>query len=52
MKQTSPTVKWLQAARQDLVTEYDALNQPEKAKKFRAELADKGDKSSDIVSRK
>ncbi len=37
-KQTSPTVKWLQTARKDLVTEYAALHQPEQEKKFRAEL--------------
>jgi serine/threonine-protein kinase len=33
--QTSPTVSWLQSARKDLVTIYDALNQPEKAAQFR-----------------
>jgi serine/threonine-protein kinase len=38
-KQTSPTVSWLQSARKDLVTIYDALNQPEKAAHFRGELA-------------
>jgi serine/threonine-protein kinase len=39
MKQTSPTVKWLQSARRDLAIEYDALNQPQNAARFRAELS-------------
>ncbi len=52
VKQTSPTVSWLQIARQDLVAEYDALKQPQKAAKFRAELAAVGDKVSDVASRK
>jgi serine/threonine-protein kinase len=39
MKQTSPTVKWVQTARKDLAAEYEALKQPDKAAKFRAELA-------------
>jgi eukaryotic-like serine/threonine-protein kinase len=39
LKQTSPMVSWLQSARKDLATIYDALNQPEKASHFRAELA-------------
>ncbi len=39
LKQTSPTVSWLQSARKDLATIYDALNQPEKAGRFRGELA-------------
>lgn len=38
-KQASPSVSWLKSARQDLVAEYDALHQPEKAKKYQAELA-------------
>jgi serine/threonine protein kinase/Tfp pilus assembly protein PilF len=37
-KQTSPSVTWLESARKTLVTIYDALNQPEKAAEFRAEL--------------
>lgn len=36
-KQASPAVTWLQSARQDLAEAYDALHQPEKAEKFRAE---------------
>jgi hypothetical protein len=39
MKQSSPPAKWLQYAREDLVAVYDALHQPEKAAKFRAEIA-------------
>ena len=40
MKQTSPPASWLENARKDLVTEYSALHQPEKAAKFQAERAD------------
>ena len=40
MKQSSPPANWLENARKDLVTEYGALHQPEKAAKFQAELAD------------
>ena len=39
MKQANPGTSYLRAARKDLAAEYDALNQPEKAAKFRAELA-------------
>jgi len=39
-KKASPSIKWLQTARQDLATEYEALHQPEQAAKFR-ELAAK-----------
>ena len=39
VKQTDPSVSWLQSARGDLVAIYDALKQPEKASKFRAEIA-------------
>jgi hypothetical protein len=38
-KQTNPPANWLQNARKDLVEEYGALHQPEKAAKFQAELA-------------
>jgi eukaryotic-like serine/threonine-protein kinase len=37
-KQTNSSVSWLQTARKDLATEYDALHQPDKAQQFRAEL--------------
>jgi hypothetical protein len=33
-------VSWLVTARKDLVAAYDSLKQPDKAAKFRAELAD------------
>ena len=38
LKQTSPTVSWLQSARKDLVTIYEGLQQPEQAAAFRGEL--------------
>ena len=34
-RQTSPSVSWLQTARQDLVTLYDESGHPEKAARFR-----------------
>ena len=34
-RQTTPSVSWLQAARDDLVTLYDATHRPEQAAKFR-----------------
>jgi len=40
LKQTSPTVSWLQSARKDLVTIYEALNQPSQAAHFRTEMED------------
>jgi len=52
-KQTSPTVTWLKSAREDLVAEYDALGQPEKAQKFRSELVSTaGDKVPVVASGK
>jgi hypothetical protein len=38
-QQTSPNLRWLQNARKDLAEECEALKQPEKAAKFRAEWA-------------
>jgi serine/threonine-protein kinase len=38
-KQTSPSMKFRRLACEDLVAEYEALHQPEKAKQFQAELA-------------
>jgi len=35
-KQTGPSISWLQAARQDLVTLYDESGHPEKAARYRA----------------
>jgi len=43
-KQTDPGVIWLVNARADLVAAYDSLGQPDKAAKFRAELADTASK--------
>ena len=37
MKQTSPTVKWLQTARNDLAEDYLAMGHAEEAEKFRAQ---------------
>lgn len=37
-KQTNPSVSYLQSARKELVTVYDALHRPEQAKKFQSEL--------------
>ena len=37
--QTSPSVSWLKRARENLVKLYTVSNQPEKAKKFQAELS-------------
>ena len=39
IKQTSPSTSFLRGARKDLVAEYEALNEPEKAARFKAELA-------------
>lgn len=39
IKQANPAESFVHAARTDLVAEYDALKQPDKAEKFRAELA-------------
>lgn len=39
MKQANPGTSYLRAARKDLAAEYDALKQPEKAAKYRTELA-------------
>jgi serine/threonine-protein kinase len=38
-KQASPSVSWLRNARTDLVAIYDALHQPDRARRFQAELA-------------
>jgi serine/threonine-protein kinase len=39
IKQMAPTASWLVNARKDLVEEYDALNEHQIAREFRAELA-------------
>ena len=38
-KQTSPSISWLDNARNDLVIEYDSLHMPSQAARFRTELA-------------
>lgn len=50
-KQTGPAASWLQNARKDLTEEYDALKQPEKAAKIRAELAGSEDKTTKVASK-
>jgi serine/threonine-protein kinase len=40
-RQTSPTVSWLKAAREDLAAIYDALGRPEKAQAYRTAFASK-----------
>jgi serine/threonine protein kinase len=47
MKQTNPPANWLQNARKDLVAEYEALKQPEKAATFRVQLAEVEGKAID-----
>ncbi len=39
MKQSTPPAHWVETARSDLLAEYDAMDQSEKAAKIRAELA-------------
>ncbi len=39
-KQSSPSTSFMHAARKDLAAEYEALDQPQKAAQFRAELAE------------
>jgi serine/threonine-protein kinase len=40
IKQSSSSSSFTRAARKDLAAEYDALNEPQKAARFRAELAE------------
>jgi serine/threonine-protein kinase len=40
IRQSSPSTSFTRAARKDLAAEYEALNQPQKAARFRAELAE------------
>jgi len=39
VKQTSPNTSFVRAARKDLIADYEGMGQPEKAEKYRAELA-------------
>jgi serine/threonine protein kinase/lipopolysaccharide biosynthesis regulator YciM len=40
IKQSSPSTSFIHAARKDLAAEYESLNQPQQASRFRAELAE------------
>ena len=50
--QMDPKVSWLVSARKDLVEEYEGLQQPEQAAKFRAEIATNDAKAPDISAKK
>jgi hypothetical protein len=52
IKQPSAPEKWLQTARTDLTQAYEALHQPDEAKRFRTELSAKGEKQIAIASEK
>jgi len=52
IKQTSPSTSFLNAARKDLAAAYDGLNQPDKAVRFRAELANPENKPAPVISQK
>ena len=45
-KQSSPSTSFIRAGRKDLAAEYEALNQPQEAARFRAELAGASGNSS------
>jgi serine/threonine protein kinase/tetratricopeptide (TPR) repeat protein len=49
IKQTNPPGIWVQYARTDLAELYETLHQPDKANKFRSELAANQPKASDIA---
>ena len=50
-KQASPSIGFLQAARKDLASEYDALHQPEDAARFRAEYAQVENKPAAVAAK-
>ncbi len=52
MKQTNPPANWLSKARTDLEEEYDALNKPAQAAKFRAEVTGSSPKLANLASKK
>jgi tetratricopeptide (TPR) repeat protein len=52
VKQSSSSSSFTRAARKDLAAEYDALNEPEQAARFRAELADAAAKTSTTTAQK
>jgi serine/threonine protein kinase/tetratricopeptide (TPR) repeat protein len=51
VKQMAPKVSWLMNARMDLAEEYEALNQPEQAAKFRAEATALDGKTPDSTKK-
>jgi eukaryotic-like serine/threonine-protein kinase len=51
IRRTSPSEEFVQDARQDLAAEYEALNQPQKAKEFQAKLAVAHRKPHGLTSR-
>jgi len=51
IKQTNPSTSYIRAARKDLVAEYDALKQPQKAARYRAELTETAAKSPSVASK-
>jgi serine/threonine-protein kinase len=50
--QMDPKVSWLVNARKDLVEEYDGLNEPEQAAKYRAEIAANEAKPPEVSAKK
>jgi eukaryotic-like serine/threonine-protein kinase len=50
--QMDPKVSWLTNARKDLVEEYEALNQPDEAAKFRTEIAAVETKTPEVSAKK
>jgi tetratricopeptide (TPR) repeat protein len=51
MKLTKAPTNYLKMAREDLATEYDALKEPDKAARFRADLAVPTDKNATLAAR-
>jgi eukaryotic-like serine/threonine-protein kinase len=51
IKKTNPPANWLENARKDLVEEYGALHQPERAAKFQAELNATASENSKVSSK-
>jgi serine/threonine-protein kinase len=49
IKQTSPSTSYIRAARKDLVADYEALKEPEKAEKFRAQLNESAAKPATVA---
>lgn len=51
IKQSSPSTSFVRAARKDLVADYEALKEPEKAARFRAELVE-SEKQTNLAGKK